>query len=67
MQNKLTRKQEMDLLVSELMLQCPYPYNSKEYWIYNAGLMGSILARYAQYDCMIKQELRQRIARAKEQ
>lgn len=61
---KITKQQEMQQLLEQLMRACPYPYNSKEYWIYNAGLMGTMLARYAATDMIIRNEIQARIKQA---
>lgn len=47
----------MQQLVDELMLSCPYAYNSKEYWIYNAGLLRTMVARYSETDWIIRNEI----------
>jgi hypothetical protein len=63
MTQQKTRAQEMKELVESVMHQCPYAYNSKEYWIYNAGLFGTILARHAEADWILRQELEYRSAK----
>jgi len=52
-----TREQQVDELVKELMQSCPYEYNSKLYWIYNAGLMSTIVKRLAVIDYALARDL----------